>query len=198
MRPTCASTAVVITGLALLILPSVAAAVAAPIPGTAGTGLAAAGGVVVNEFAPRVPVSPVEEFVELHNTGVHTVALGGWDLVACLSPTTHQVAFTFPSGAAIPPGGNLLLTHRDWFSGVGPPPDYHYDVEVPENGGWLLQDPWSGYTDGVGLRNGLMCTEGNPAPSCDWVDSEAVTRDTRDDTNDNAVDFICQPRTPGS
>lgn len=191
---------VAVIGLALLLVaPSVATA-AAPPTGGAVTSSAAAGGVVVNEFVPSVsePFWPVDEFVELRNTGEQTVALGGWDLVACLSPTTWQVATRFPAGAEIPPGGYLLLAHPDWASGSGPTPDYHYDVEVPEDGGWLLSDPWTGYADGVGLSEGLDCTEGGPAPKCDWAAGEAVTRDEQGkDTNDNADDFSCLPRTPG-
>lgn len=199
MRPTRTSAAVAMTSLALLSLPPVAAAAATPGSGSAGTGSEATGGVVVNEFAPSVPFWPVDEFVELRNTGAQTVALDGWDLVACLSPTTFQVATTFPASAVIPPGGYLLLTHPDWANASGSLPDYHYDVDVPEDGGWLLRDPWSGYADGVGLSGGLVCTEGDHAPQCDWAGGEAVTRDDLGrDTDDNRADFTtCKARTPG-
>lgn len=199
MRSIYVGTIAAMTGLALLSLTGpVAATAAAPASTDATTESAATGGVVVNEFAPSVPIWPVNEFVELRNTGEQTVALGGWELVACLSPTAWKVAVRFPSGAEIPPGGYLLLTHLDWAEAFGPSPDYFYDVEVPEDGGWLLFDPWSGYADGVGLGSGLACTEGEPAPKCDWVADEAVTRDEQGkDTDDNSVDFTCRPRTPG-
>lgn len=197
MRSRRASAAATVTGLVLLIMPSVTAAAAVTPPATAGTG-AFVGGVVVNDFAPSVPSWPVDEFVELRNTSAQTVALDGWVLMACLSTTTHRVAATFPVGAVIPPGDHLLLTHPDWSSTSGPLPDYHYDIEVPEDGGWLLHDPRSGYADGVGLSNGLDCTDGDPAPRCDWAAGEAVARDEQgEDTDDNAADFTCQPRTPG-
>lgn len=198
MRSMRTSAVAAMTSLALLALAAPVAAAAVPGPGDEASAPAATGGVVVNEFAPSVPVWPVDEFVELRNTGEQTVALGGWELVACLSPTSLQVAARFPAGAVIPPEEYVLLTHPDWAAGIGPTPDYYYSVEVPEDGGWLLYDPWSGYADRVGLQSDVPCTEGDPAPQCDWVAGAAVTRDERGmDTDDNAADFTCRSRTPG-
>lgn len=199
MRPMPTGAVAAMTGLALLMLtPPVAAAAASPAADTA-TEPAATGGVVVNEFAPSdASWPPIDEFVELRNTSDQPVSLDGWELVACLSPHTWQVAMWFGFGDEIPPSGYLLLAHRDWAGGFGPTPDRYYDVEVPEDGGWLLYDPWSGYADGVGLRSGLACTEGSPAPQCEWADGEGATRDEAgEDTDDNAADFTCQARTPG-
>lgn len=156
------------------------------------------GSVVVNEFAPSDPDWQFHEFVELRNTGNQTVALHGWELVACLSPGTWRVAKAFGFGDVIGSGGYLLLAHPDYDDFTSPPPDYFYDIELPDDGGWLLYDPWSGYTDAVGLRNGLTCTEGSPAPQCEWADGEGATRDEAgEDTDDNAADFTCRARTPG-
>jgi hypothetical protein len=116
-----------------------------------------------------------------------------------LSPSASQVAAVFDSTDVIPPGGYLLLAHIDYADANGGPPDGRYGVDVPEDGGWLPHDPWSGNTDGVGLQSSLDCTEGNPAPQCDWAAGEAVTRDAQGtDLDDNAADFTCQLRTPGS
>lgn len=199
MRPRGASVAVAVVGLALLVLAPPALAVAsAPGDGRAIASASGPGGVVVNEFAPSNLDRQIHEFVELHNRGDQTVALRGWELVACLSPSTWQVAKVFELGDVIGSGGYLLLAHPDYDDFTSSPPDHFYDVELPEDGGWLLHDPWSGYADGVGLSSGLDCAEGDPAPQCNWADGEAVTRDEQGkDTDDNAADFTCQPRTPG-
>jgi hypothetical protein len=190
------------TGLASLVLAAPGVAVTPPEPGHAAAAPATDGGVVVNEFAPHDPSGWVDEFVELRNTGGQAADLSGWELVACLSPNTWQVAVTFPHNAVIAPGGHLLLTHIDYATGIGGvPPDFYYDLDLPEDGGWLLHDPstWNGYADAVGLDSGLDCTEGDPAPQCDWADGEALTRDEQgSDTDDNSADFTCQSRTPGS
>lgn len=192
MEPLHASTVAAMTYLALLI-PAPPAAPPAPDAATSST---STGGVVVNEFSPDGLFG--DEFVELRNTGTQAVDVSGWDLLVCVSPTTAELAITFPGGAVISAGEHILLTHPDWASGFGPPPDYHYDVDVPEDGGWLLHDFFSGYADGVGLGSGLFCTEGDPAPQCDWHAGEAATRDQDGtDTDDNSVDFTCQTRTPG-
>lgn len=196
MPPSYARGASTIAGLALiaLVLPEVAVA---PARDHAPTTPPETGGVVVNEFAPSVAGQQVEEFIELRNTSDRLVTLGGWELLACLSPATLELAAVFPLGTAIPPDGHYLLTHTS-HTGASPP-DAHYDVEVPENGGWLLRDPWTGYTDGVGLENDLACTEGDAAPPCDWAAGGADTRDEQGkDTDDNGADFTCQPRTPGA
>jgi hypothetical protein len=155
--------------------------------------------VVVNEFAPSGQLWSTDEFVELRNTGNQWAALDGLELVACLSPTSWQVAATFPSSAVIPAGGHFLLAHADYANAFGPAPDGYYDIDVPDDGGWLLHEPWSGYGDGVGLASGLACTEGDLAPECDWAAGEAVSRDSQgNDSDDNATDFTCQSRTPGA
>jgi hypothetical protein len=189
------------TGLASLVLTAPGVAVTSPDPGHAAAAPATDGGVVVSEFAPSgLFGDSTDEFLELRNSGDQSIDLSGWELVACLSPTTWQVAVTFPDNAVMPKEGLLLLTHVNFTVGIGGvPPDYYYDLDLPEDGGWLLYDPWSGYADAVGLDSGLDCTEGDPAPQCDWADGEALTRDEQgSDTDDNSADFTCQSRTPGS
>ena len=46
--------------------------------------------------------NPAEEFIELHNTGAGTVAVGGWQF-------TSGVAFTIPAGTNIAPGEFLVV-----------------------------------------------------------------------------------------
>jgi hypothetical protein len=199
MRAERSASVAAMTGLVYLALTP-----AVPAPASAGGDLTTAAGdaMVVNEFAPSGLFGDTHEFVELRNTGGQTIDLSGWELVACLSPDTWQVAVTVPDNAEMPPHGLLLLTHIDYVTGTGGvPPDYYYDLDLPEDGGWLLHDPstWNGYADAVGLDSGLDCTEGDPAPQCDWADGEALTRDEQgSDTDDNSADFTCQSRTPGS
>jgi hypothetical protein len=151
--------------------------------------------VVVNEFAPSGQLWSTDEFVELRNTGDQWLALDGLELVACLSPSTTQVATWFGPADEIPPGGYFLLAHPDFADAFGgPAPDRHYHMDVPDDGGWVLYDPWNGYVDGVGLASGLDCTEGDPAPQCDWEAGEAAAREGGD-TDDNSTDFTCQSRT---
>ncbi|MHA3774957.1 lamin tail domain-containing protein [Verrucomicrobiota bacterium sgz303538] len=63
-------------------------------------------GVVLNEILYRpgttIPENTKAEFVELLNTGTETVSLGGWQF-------TKGVAFTFPAGTTIAPGGYLVV-----------------------------------------------------------------------------------------
>lgn len=186
----------VVAGLLLGDAPAAAADSLADAAGVSATG---SGSVVVNEFAPSGRFGSTDEYVELANTSEQTVALAGWDLSVCLSPATSFVVVAFGSGAEIPAGGHMLLAHFDYPGFSFPFPDLRYGVDVPDDGGWLLSDPFSGYTDGVGLRSGLACTEGSPAPACNWTGFEAVTRDQNGtDTDDNGEDFSCQARTPGS
>lgn len=195
MEPLHASTIAAITYLAILI--PVPFAASPPTP-AAATNSATTSGVVVSEFSPGGGGPFAREFVELHNTGTQTVDLSGWDLLVCLSPTTTQVAVTFAGGTTIAPGESTFVAHADWDNPFGPPPHDSYSVDVPEDGGWLLHDPWSGHADGVGLASGLVCTEGDPAPQCDWDAGVTVARDAvGSDTDDNSVDFVCQNRTPG-
>jgi hypothetical protein len=180
-----ASAVVAATGLASLGLGSAAPA-AAPAPSTVTST------VVVSEVAPSGPSGSSDEFVEVRNTGQGPVDVGGWDLVACLSPDTWQAAVTFPVGLVIPSGGRLLLAHAH-HTGLGPAPDLQYLLDLPDDGGWLLVDWGSGYSDGVGLGADLPCTEGDPAPECDWAAGQTVTRDgLGNDTDDNSADFTCR------
>jgi hypothetical protein len=199
MRLMRASAVVAVAGFALLLPVSPTPDAPVPASADAATGSAASDDVVVNEFAPSGLFWSTDEFVELRNTGDQVVELDGWELVGCLSPTTSQVATWFGSDDEIPPGGYLLLTHPDYAAAFGPAPDGYYDIDVPDDGGWLLYDPWSGHSDGVGLASGLDCTEGELAPECDWAAGEAVNRNSQgNDSDDNATDFTCQSRTPGA
>lgn len=195
MEPLYTRTVVAITYVALLAPPPPMMLASTPITSdNAGTSVTI-GGVVIDDFAPDGLLA--DEFVELRNTSTKPVDVSGWALLVCVTPTTTDLAITFPDNTVIAAGEQVLLTHPDW-ANPGAAPDYHYDVDVPEDGGWLLRDPFSGYTDGVGLRGGLACAEGNPAPRCDWDAGEAVTRDPLGrDTDDNFADFTCMPRTPG-
>jgi hypothetical protein len=181
---------------AVLVVSPAPTAATAGAPGEVTSSDTTRAGVVINEFAPSGPFGSTDEFLELRNTSSQWVALDGWDLSVCLSPGLTVVLVTFGASDMIGPGEYLLLAHID--SSIGPS-DYVYGGwDVPDDGGWLVRDPWSGKSDGGGLRSGLDCTEGAPAPHCDWAAGDAVTRDEQGkDTNDNAAEFTCQPHTPG-
>lgn len=197
MRSMCAGAAAV-TVLAMTVLAAPAPTAAALSADEAAAGsVMGADSVVVNRFVPSGPFGPTDEFVELRNTGDQLVWLDGWELVACLSPGTLRI-MRFGSTDVIDSGGNLFVAHAGYAAGFGPTPDVVYGFDVPDDGGWLLYDPSSGYADGVGLREDLTCTEGDPAPQCDWAAGHAATRDEQGrDTDDNAEDFTCPPRPPG-
>lgn len=192
-----ATRAAAVFGLAALLmaLPAPAAAAGATVDDSGAAASPTA--VVINEFAPMGSGGSTDEFVELRNTGDQVVALDGWELWACLSNSFPVLLAVFGSSDVIVPDGFLLLAHVN--SNGGGPADHPYDGwDVPDDGGWLLSDQRSGRFDGVGLRLGVDCVEGDPAPQCDWAGGEAVTRDEDGtDTDDNAADFTCQPRTPG-
>jgi len=59
--------------------------------------------VIINEimYAP-ISGDSNDEYVELHNRGTNTVALGGWAF-------TDGIDFAVPSGATLPPGGFLVI-----------------------------------------------------------------------------------------
>lgn len=198
MRSMCAGAAAALTVLAMTVLAAPAPTAAAPASGGAATAsVTGADSVVVNRFVPSGTFGSTDEFVELRNTGDQLVWLDGWELVACLSPGMSRT-IRFGSDDVIYSGGHLFVSHIGYAAGGGPPSDVVYGFDVPDDGGWLLYDPWSGYADGVGLREDLTCTEGDPAPQCDWSAGQAATRDEQGrDTDDNAVDFTCPPRPPG-
>lgn len=198
MRSMWAGAATAMTSLTVLALAPAVSAAAAPVPGDAAT-VSAVGpaGVVVNELAPSGRFDdPTDEFLELHNTSDQVITLDEWGLWVCMPPDFPALLVVFGVDDFILPGDYYLLTHHSYAGSRSP--DRTYGVDVPEDGGWLLHDPWSGYADGVGLRSGLACTEGSPAPQCEWAEGEGATRDEAgEDTDDNAADFTCQARTPG-
>lgn len=183
-------------GVAVLVLLLLMLASATPASGHTPN---SAEGVVINEVTPSGWLwQAADEFVELRNTTDQTVVLHDWKLVACVAPGTSKVIVRFGSAHVVPPQGFLLIANVAYNRGTGGEPDARYGADVPEDGGWLLQDPGTAYTDGVGLRDGLVCTEGGAAPRCDWAAGEAATRNqVGRDTDENAEDFTCQPRTPG-
>lgn len=159
-----------------------------------------ANAVVVNEVAPSGHFGqPTDEYVELRNTSDQSVALDGWQLRACISPGVAPLVRVFGSSEALGPGEYLWLAHVQHEPAVDSPPlDGHYSVDVPDDGGWLLSNPFTDQFDGVGLRSGLACTEGSAASPCDWTFGDAVTRsEDGADTDDNSADFTCRARTPG-
>jgi len=67
--------------------------------------------IVINEFELNPPgddYAPGAEFVELYNSGLTPVSIGGWK-----TSTTHgvPVVVTIPSGVGIPAGGFYIVTH---------------------------------------------------------------------------------------
>lgn len=192
MRPI--TTTVAGLGLAgILAAPAALPTTMTDAPGNAEEAHTAATVVLINEFAPS-GWSVNDEFLELHNTGDQIVSLDGWGLAACLTHDFALLLVSFGSGDVIFPGQHLLLAH---VSSTAANPDYFYDFDIPDDGGWLLTAS-SNQSDGVALRNDTDCTEGGPAPQCDWGGGQAVTRDLNSkDTDNNAADFTCQLRTPG-
>ena len=67
--------------------------------------------IVINEFELNPPgddYAPGAEFVELYNSGLTSVSIGGWKVA-----TTHGVPIVviIPSGAGIPARGFYIVTH---------------------------------------------------------------------------------------
>src|SRR5688500_17171035 len=61
--------------------------------------------VVISEIMfrpPGVVENPLQEWLELHNPGPVTVAIGGWQF-------SKGISFTIPPGTSIPAGGNLVV-----------------------------------------------------------------------------------------
>lgn len=141
--------------------------------------------------------------VELRNTAALTVSLDDWSLVAC--DGTGRIATIVASfvGYSLDRGETLLLTGSGF---SGPFGDASYSFDVPDDGGWQLLNNAGLVVDSVGLSSSStanQCVEPyrvGPAgaPQCDWAAGEAATRNIAGtDTNVNAADFTCQPRTPG-
>src|SRR5918993_1349976 len=65
-----------------------------------------AASVVINEihYDPDVKTEQVE-FIELHNPGDQPFGLGG-------ASFTNGVSYTFPGGASLPAGGDLVVTEN--------------------------------------------------------------------------------------
>ena len=120
--------------------------------------------VVINEimYHPADP-NPLAEFVELHNAEAVPVDLSGWRFA-------EGIAFTFPEGAVILPGGYLVLcADQDIFDavyGAGLPVAGRYDGRLSNSGEELLlldasgrkvqeihyldELPWPPEADGLG------------------------------------------------
>lgn len=154
----------------------------------------AAASVVLNELAPAGPWGPMDEFLELRNTGTARVNLTGWSLAVCDRSGPVTVA-TFAFGFTLAAGGRLVLAGPDY---SGSSARVRYNFDVPSNGGWQLSNPAGQVIDSVGLGYNA-CTENRPAGQCAWSLGKAAARiPSIKDSGDNAADFACQTRTPGS
>lgn len=78
-----------------------------------GVGLARAADVVINEvfYNPAWPGEYDNEWVELYNTSVGSVDLGGW-VIGDGSDTTHEGYFSIPTGTTLQGGGYAIICHR--------------------------------------------------------------------------------------
>lgn len=154
------------------------------------------GAVVLSELAPAGPWGPKDEFLELRNTGTARVNLTGWSLAVCDRSGSMPVPVaTFAFGHTLAAGGRLVLAGPDY---SGSSARVRYNFDVPSTGGWQLSNPAGQVIDSVGLGyNG--CTESSPAGQCAWSLGKATARVLSvKDSGDNAADFTCQMRTPGS
>jgi hypothetical protein len=62
--------------------------------------------VQLNEVLPVTGTVYLDEWIELHNTGVITVDLGGWSLGDAI---TTSLPYSIPAGMLLPPGGYALF-----------------------------------------------------------------------------------------
>lgn len=157
-------------------------------PSGSGSGVppdevAAGSGVVVNEFTPG-------SYVELRNTSLSTVDIGGHYLWLC-APDGALTELRVSMGRSLAPGEFHLVASSSF---TGAPADQTYQGVLP-GGGAVLLDPDHVWADGTAVVADSPCGEGAPAPPCPQA---ATARDVRStDTGDNVTDFSCRNRSPG-
>jgi len=144
--------------------------------------------IVINEIQYH-PLSDNhgEEYIELHNAGVTTADLSGWRF-------SDGIAYTFPVGTSIAPGGYLVIGHDPatveavyGISGVlGPFESGRLSnggerVALEDAGGYLVDEvayddhrPWPEPPDGKGPSLELISPAFDNNSPCSWGASQPV------------------------
>ncbi len=159
---------------------------------------ASANGVVISEFRFRGPVGGNDEFVELFNTSTNRVDISGYKLQGCASSSGNPSdRTTVPAGTVLEPGQHYLFTNNGsaGYSGAVPG-DRTYgtgftDLQSSNSSGARIVDASGGVVDGVGSSNS-PCREGTgiTTPTTNADNSYERKDGGRQDTDDNAVDFV--------
>jgi hypothetical protein len=146
--------------------------------------VAGSGVVVVNEFAAGA-------YVELRNTSRSTVDISGFNLWLCGSGVV-ATELRMSLGQTLSPGDFYIVASSSF---TGAPADQIYWGVLP-SGGAMLLDPDYGWVDGIAVATRSPCGEGRPAPACGQASTARDAMGT--DTGDNATDFACRARSPGT
>lgn len=154
---------------------------------------------VINEFLADPDGSDGgHEYVELLNTGVEPVDLGGWQLQFAngADGPVWQARWTGSSGRSLDPGSRFLIVDRNWAGSVAG------DAEVAlalQNGPDAIRLVRAGLAmDVVGygaLTDGALM-ETAPAPLA--VGRATARRPDGADSGNNAADFVTALPTPGT
>jgi Lamin Tail Domain/Thrombospondin type 3 repeat len=156
-------------------------------------------GVVISEFRLRGPAGASDEFIELLNTSTAAAAIGGWHLQACAATSgTASDRVTVPSGTVLAPGQHYLFTNNAYSGSTAG--DASYATGIADTGGVRIVDGTGVPVDGVGSAEGAVdeCREGSglALPTIDTATSFERKNGGRQDTGDNAADFVSRSSDP--
>jgi hypothetical protein len=165
-----------------------------PPPTTPGAGGV---GVVINEFRPRGPRGPGDEFIELRNDSAAAVDIGGWRIDRWNSVGPSGLLILFPSNIVLAPGCHLLLAGvaMDGYSGATVR-DRLFASGIDDDGGLALRRSDGTLADAVGMSAASAYKEGAPLANFGTGNADRSYERVGSDTNDNLRDFAL--RAPSS
>ncbi len=153
-------------------------------------------GLIITEFRVRGPSGGNDEFVEITNTSLKTIVVGGMELWgSAASSTSGFLRVAIPAGRTLAPGASFLFTNTgaSGFSGPGGPGNVNYTTGFVDAGGIALLSAGA-VLDQVGLGTTTFYKEGTPLTSLGTVNStegfrRKLVNGVFQDTGNNAADF---------
>jgi hypothetical protein len=152
--------------------------------------------VVISEFRTRGPAGANDEFIELFNLSLSTVAIGGWEIRGSNSDGTVTTRAIIPNGVSLNPFCHYLLTNSNTNGYSGRVPgNQTYGVGITDDGGIALVNSGGTVIDQVGMSGGSAFKEGSTlAPLTTSINRSYERRPggaagNAQDTDNNLNDF---------
>ncbi len=153
---------------------------------------------VINEFMADPDGSDGgREFVELLNTGVSALDLGGWQLQFAngADGPVWQARWTGVSGSRLEPGARFLIVDRNWTGVVAGDAEVALALQNGPDAIRLVRDGKAMDTVGYGPLTDAAMMETAPAPVV--AGRATARRPDGIDSGDNSADFMTALATPG-